>query len=222
MKPYAGNCPRNVSRDAKYAVRWADGEMKATLVYRRPDGERWLASNGEHPELIDLVNKVKLEVSDTHGGPFYINEYHQVLVPAGYGATYYLAGEYHGRLEFQFEGHTLSGDARSLSGDRLAPGDRWEGPHPGVPYILTANNNDISYEISPRPNVTRRVLLSQEVGGERAREIAKQVLAVKGSSGRFYVNEFAQMFAPIGSKLPLEYVYIGGLDLQAGWFPKSE
>ena len=222
MKPYDGNCPRNVSRDAKYAVRWAAGEMKVTLVYRHPNGEQWLASTGEHPDLIKLVNDVKITVSDTPGGPFYINEYHQVLVPTGPRATYYLAGEYNGLLEFVFEQHVLSGDARSLSGDRLAPGDQWEGPHPGVPYVLTANNNDISYEISPRPNVTKRVLLSNEVGAQRAREIARQVFEFKGSSGRFYVNEFAQMFAPVGSKLPVEYVYIGGLDISAGWFPKIE
>lgn len=209
------------SRDAKYADRWIDGALQATLVYRHPTGEQWLASTADHPELIALVNAVKLEVSDTQGGPFYINEYRQVLVPAGQGATYYLAGEYDGRLEFQFEGNILSGDARSLNGDRLVPGDPWEGPHPGVPYILTAKN-DICYETNPRPNVTKRVLLSELAGRDRARDVAKQVYAVKGSSGRFYVNEFAQVFAPVGSSLPIQYVYIGGLDIRAGWFPKRE
>ena len=95
-----------------------------------------------------------------------------------------------------------------------------EGPHPGIPHILTAKN-DICYEVNPRPNVTRRVLLSEAAGASRAREVAQQVLRIKGSSGRFYVNEFAQMFAPVGATLPLSYVYIGALDLKAGWFPKA-
>jgi hypothetical protein len=170
---------------------------------------------------VKLVNEVKVEATDTPGGPFYINEFRQVLVPTGPGAVYYLAGEFPGRLEFEFEGHVLSGDAVDLDGNPLAPGDMWVGPHPGIPYILTAKN-DIAYEVNPRPNVTRRVLLSEQVGASRSREIAKQVMAVKGSSGRFYVNEFAQMFAPVGTTLPLEYVYIGQLDIDAGWFAKIE
>jgi hypothetical protein len=221
VKPFTGNCPRNVSRDAKYAIRWVGGELQASLVYRHPNGEEWLAATSAHPRLVKLVNEVKVEATDTPGGPFYINEYRQVLVPTGAGADYYLAGEFDGRLEFKFEEHTLSGDAVDLEGNPLVPGQRWVGPHPGIPYILTAKN-DIGYEVNPRPNVTRRVLLSEQVGASRSREIATQVMAVKGSSGRFYVNEFAQMFAPVGTTLPLEYVYIGRLDLDAGWFPKVE
>lgn len=221
MNPFHGNCPRNVSREAKYAVRWVDGSLQASLVYRHPNGEEWLAATSDHPELINRVNAIKLEATDTQGGPFYVNEFHQVLVPTGPSATYYLAGEYDGRLEFVFEGSVLSGDARALDGSRLAPGDEWEGPHPGIPYILTAKN-DICYEVNPRPNVTKRILLSEAVGASRARQLAHQVLEVKGSSGRFYVNEFAQMFAPVGATLPLTYVYIGGLEVSAGWFPKAE
>ena len=52
-----------------------------------PNGEEWLAATAEHPELIDLVNTIKLEATDTPGGPFYINEFRQVLVPTGPGAA---------------------------------------------------------------------------------------------------------------------------------------
>jgi hypothetical protein len=127
-----------------------------------------------------MVNGVKLGVSDQDRGPFYINEYKQVIVPAGPQADYYLAGDYNERLEFTFEGIRLSGDALSLQGERLAPGDTWDGPHPGIPYVLTAKN-DICYEVSPRPNVTKRILLSELIERGRAREIAQQVLAIKGS-----------------------------------------
>ena len=75
--------------------------------------------------------------------------------------------------------------------------------------------------MSPRLNVTRKVRLSETVGESRARDVAAQVYAVKEASGRFYVNEFRQIFAPIGKDLPVRHRYVGLLDIEAGWFPMS-
>jgi hypothetical protein len=221
LTPFIGNQPRNVARDAKYALRWVDGALRVSLVYRADD-EEWLAATREHSELVEIVDAVKKEIGGGSGGPFYINEYRQVIVPVGSGSSYWLAGEYTGRLEFEFEGHILSGDGKGLDGRRLFSGERWEGPHPGIPYVASASGDDIYYEMSPRPNVTKKVRLSTVAGQFRARAVARQVTDAKGGSGRFYVNEFHHIFAPQGGTMPLRYVYVGTLDIEGGWFPKLQ
>ena len=120
---FTGNCPKNVSRDAKYAVRSHRDGPVVGLLYRRPDGEEWHATTRKHPDLVEMVNEVKLTAGDAPNGPFYINEFSQVIVPAGPDARYYLAGEYEQEVEFEFEGHTLSGRAVDLDGRPLQPGE---------------------------------------------------------------------------------------------------
>ena len=151
-----------------------------------------------------------------------VDEFHQVLVPAGKEGTYHLAGEYQAPLEFQFEGHTLSGDGKGLDGESLATGASWEGPHPGIPYVVAAALDDIYYEEEPRPDVKRKVRLSSTAGAPRARELARMISDVKGGSGRFYVNEFHHVFAPVSDTLPVQYVYVGKVDLDMGWFAKAD
>src|SRR5579859_5865032 len=89
---FKGNCPKLVNRDAKYAVRSRRGSDLAALTYISDDDERWLATTEEHPELVAMVNEVKTTKGTAPNGPFYINEYGQVLVPVGPEAIYYLAG----------------------------------------------------------------------------------------------------------------------------------
>lgn len=69
--------------------------------------------------------------------------------------------------------------------------------------------------------MTTKITLSAQAGATVARQIAREVTDSKGGSGRFYVNEFSHMFAPITQTLPLRYVYVGTLDLDGGWFSKS-
>jgi hypothetical protein len=220
--PFTGNCPANVSKDAKYSVRQQQGRTVIALVYRAADGERWHAATESHAALVEMVNAVKVAHGGQPNGPFYINEYRQVIVPTGADATYYLAGEYHQHVFFDFEGKVLSGDARDLRGERIRPGDTWVGPHPGIPYVLTANGADVYYRMSPRPNVTRDVHLSTVVGKQDAAALAARVRGVKGfGGGRFYVNEWRQMFAPVARNgAGLEYIYIGELQRDDPWFPK--
>jgi hypothetical protein len=220
MKTFAvfpGNCPRNVSRDAKYGVHGTDGHVG--LMYCTADDERWHLSTRAHPELADMVNDVKR----THGrgpkGPFYINEYKQVIVPVGDDAQYYLAGTYEPPLQFEFNGKTISGEPLDLDGKPLRPGDTWTGPHAGIPYVLTAAGNDIYYRTFPRPNFEKRVKLSAEKGTSAAEQIARLLSAFKGSGGgRFYVNEFCSVFSPVNGTDGLQYIYIGQIDLDS-WFP---
>lgn len=223
MTPYprfTGNCPRSVAKEAKYAIRSGRSGPVVALTYRAPTGERWLATTEEHPDLVRKVNEAKMAYGDTTHGPFYINEYGQVLVPVGPDADYYLAGEYDRELVFDFEGKRLSGDAVDLNGRRLQRGDEWEGPHPGIPYVLAAGGRDIYYNARPRKNVTKQVKLSAAIGPERAASFARQIGEIKGfQGGRFYVNEWRHMFAPVGREGEWRYVYLGGLTLEE-WFPK--
>src|SRR5437763_430811 len=75
-------------------------------------------------------------------GPFYINEYKQVIVPVGDASDYYFAAPYEKPLIFEFEAKTVSGEARDFDGRHLQPGDTWVGPHAGIPYVLTAAGDD--------------------------------------------------------------------------------
>jgi len=214
---FPGNCPRNVSKDAKYGVRGA--ESRIGLTYCTEDDERWHMTTKDHPALAEMVNDVKRTHGTGPNGPFYINEYRQVIVPVGGSAEYYLAGTYDQPLRFEFEGKTISGEPVDLDGKPLQPGDTWVGPHAGIPYVLTASGDDIYYRTYPRPDVEKRVRLSKQRGKGVAEQIARLLSAFKGvGGGRLYVNEFCSVFTPINDSFGLQYVYVGQIDLDS-WFP---
>ncbi len=215
---FVGNCPANVNQDAKYSVRYQNGAHVVGLVYHAPNDERWYPTSSSHPELVKMVNQIKSYYNGTPGGSFYINEYKQVLVPAGDQVEYYYAGEYSAPLTFEFEGHIISGEAVDENGSPLQPGARWTGPHPGIPYVLKPGGKDIYYRYMPHPAVKKEVRLSKVIGADRARRVALEFARYKGDNGgRFYVNEFGSVFAPSG----LEYIFLGKLDYDH-WFPKPE
>lgn len=218
---FEGNCPRNVAKVAKYAVRHDGADLVIGLVYDTQDGERWFATTEEHSELVRMVSAVKVELTGSPAGPFYINEYRQVIVPGGPTEDYFLAGEYDRPLRFEFEGRTLSGEAVAMDGRPLRPGDEWIGPRPGIPYRLAAGGQDIYYKLRPRPNVERKVLLSQTRSPDSARKLAARIRSLKGwQGGRFYVNEWRVMFAPSAGDSGWTYVYLGQLGPDDPWFPK--
>ena len=68
---FPGNCPRNVSKDAKYGIRGTDGRVG--LTYCTADDERWHLTTKAHPELADMVNDIKRTLGSGPKGPFYIN-----------------------------------------------------------------------------------------------------------------------------------------------------
>ena len=113
---FPGNCPGNVKRDAKYVVRSGHSGPVVALTYDAGDDERWHVTTEAHPALVKMVNGVKRAMGGSTNGPFYINEYHQVIIPVGDSATYYYAGEYDQPLEFAFEGKLLSGKASDSFG----------------------------------------------------------------------------------------------------------
>lgn len=219
---FTGNCPKSVNKDAKYAIRSGRTGSVVAVTYMADNDERWLVTTEEHPDLVRIVNNIKTGVGGRPNGPFYINEYGQVIVPVGQDATYYLADEeYDLPLRFEFEGNEISGEGIDLQGRPLDPGDLWTGPHPGIPYVLEPGMRDIRYVSSPRPRVTRRVRLSALAGDDAASAMAARIGSVKGwEGGRFYVNEWKEMFAPVTYAGDLEYRYIGHLEEDDPWFPK--
>jgi len=211
---FPGNCPRNVSKDAKYGVKGS----KIGLSYWSGDDELWHMTTIEHPQLAEMVNDIKTSFGNGPNGPFYINEFHHVIVPVGDDAEYHYAGPYDTPLRFKFEGKTISGEPIDLDGKPLELGEKWPGPHAGIPYVLTAAGNDVYYRTFPRPNVEKRVRLSAHRGSAVAEQVARLLAAFKGTGGgRFYVNEFRSVFTPINGDDGLQYVYIGQIDL-ASWF----
>lgn len=218
---FPGNCPRNVSKDAKYGIKSGGGRKgpRVGLMYCTDDDERWHMTTDAHPELVELVSAVKSTYGTSPFGPFYINEYKQVIVPVGDTGDYYFAGVYETPLAFEFEGKTISGEPLDFSGQRIQSGDTWVGPHAGIPYVLTATGDDIYYRTWPRPDVEKRVRLSAKRGKSAAQQIARMLAAFKGpGGGRFYVNEFGSVFSPINESEGLRYVYFGQIDLDS-WYP---
>jgi len=218
---FKGNCPKNVAKDAKYSIKSDEGEDKIGIVYKSNEGEMWYPVTDEHQVLVEMVNRIKLAAVNSPRGSFYINEYKQVIIPVSGNRIYYLGGEYSDPLEFEFEGKTLSGDAKDHNGNPLSPGDEWIGPHPGIKYILAGNGQDIYYEIEPRPKVRKRVNLSDFQPNNVVGKLCQLIQKFKPSGGRFYINEFKQIFAPIQSD-QLRYIYIGKLENLNEWFPKFE
>lgn len=235
---YRGVWPQNVSKLAKYAVRFVDGEWKITVLYEAGEGIRYLAVEGAVTELAQRINTVKTALRDQPGGAFYVNEYRHVLVPvvgssvSGFGSHYYYAGRLDADLSFEFEGRPLTTKPVGTDGSPLNPGDCWVGPRPGIPYVSAAGGGDIYYE-SPaltdddppkvRPSMTRKVQLSKILESKVSVARAVQAVAnVRGhQGGRFYVNEHGAMFTPVeaGDGNGIDYVYCGQIDRSA-WFPE--
>lgn len=235
---YRGVWPQNVSKLAKYAVRFIDGDWKVAVLYELEAGLQFLAVEGGATELADRINAVKRSTSDQLGGAFYVNEYRHVIVPvraeasAGTGSLYYYAGRLEEDLRFQFEGQPLTTRPVQADGAPLDPGKRWVGPRPGIPYVLAAGAADIYFETpalteteppTVRPSMIRKVQLSKVLGDRSAvARAARPIAALRGhQGGRFYVNEHGAMFTPAGAGdgNGLEFLYCGQIDRTA-WFPE--
>jgi hypothetical protein len=219
LEPYPGLCPSNVKKDAKYSVvHSSTGSLEIRLVYRVSSREKKLLTTDRHDELVESVNKVKLELTGFPGGTFYVNEYRDVLVPDTVNGACVYAGNYTRDLEFDYDGTPMT--PRPPSG--LRPGDLWPGPHVGIRYTLMANGRDIRYELkSGRSSIEH--WLSDDVGVQRANELARRIASVKGDNGgRFYINEACEMFAPIGAaEGGVDYIYLGPLE-DSSWFHAPE
>ena len=234
---YRGPWPNNVSKLAKYAVRFTDGEWKVTVLYDAGDGLRYLAVDGGGAAVAKQVNAVKSAVRDQPGGAFYVNEYRHILVPVaadpstGLQSVYYFAGRFNGDFQFEFERSLLSTRPIDRDGRALKPGDTWIGPRPGIPYVLAAGAKDVYFETPAltdtdppqiRAKVTRRVMLSKVLrDASVAAEAARKISAIRShAGGRFYVNEHGAIFTPVTEAgAGISYIYCGQLEMEK-WFPE--
>ncbi|MBZ4417922.1 hypothetical protein [Myxococcus sp. RHSTA-1-4] len=232
-KLYGGVWPQNVSRLAKYGVRFHEGAWTVAVLHEVGSGLRYLALDDARDDLAGLVNGIKQALGNGPGGAFYVNEYRHVIVPvdsADGTSHYYFAGYLHGELTFHFEGVPLSTRPVQPDGQSLKPGERWVGPRPGVPYVLAAGGSDIYYQTpaltdsdppAVRPMTTLKVQLSKVLRNSAlVRRAVEPVAAIRGyEGGRFYVNEHGAMFTPVdkGDGNGLDYIYCGTID-RAAWF----
>ncbi|MFA5577354.1 MAG: DEAD/DEAH box helicase family protein [Tissierellaceae bacterium] len=61
---------------------------------------------------------------------------------------------------------------------------------------------------------------AKAIGMDKAREVAAGIAGIKGiEGGRFYINEFKNIFAPIQTEFGNDYLYLGKIGLDK-WFPK--
>ncbi len=234
---YPGVWPQNVDRLAKYAIRLVDGDWKVTVRSETAEGPRYLAVQGAGADLAERINAIRTAVGARPGGAFYVNEYRHIVVPVeddgapGAGPLYYYAGRLEDDLLYEFEGQRLTGRPERPDGSGLNNGERWVGPHPGIPYVLQEGGADIAYETpaltddhppAGRSSDPGLVLLSQVLPNKCiASEPAKVRNTLGHQGGRFYVNEYAAMFIPAGGGdgNGLDYVYCGQIDTRV-WFPE--
>lgn len=219
LHPYEGHVPRNVNKDAKYAIRTSGDGFKACLPYRDSTGTEFLLAANQHDDLVKMVNDVKRAATGKEGGSFYINEYHHVLVPSVGDKRTYFAGEYSRYLEFPFGGGLIG----PVAPEGLKPGDPWPGPHAGVPYGLAASGNDIFRELrgidAHGQEWKRKEYLSVVVGDDTARNLANRLALVKGAEGgRVYLNEASEFITPPRNP-GADFIYVGHLEPDE-WFPE--
>lgn len=219
---FEGNCTASVVRQAKYRLKRYRDKFQVEIVIETNDGERLYPASREHADLVKMVNDVKREVGGGEGGQFYINEYHQVIVPAGDPVEYYYAGEYHHDIILKLDDEEFSGRPLHTTGDLLKPGDAWSGrPRPGIKYKLKAGGTDIEFEREITPGRNKVVRLSKVVGEANARQTARKIASIKGNTGGpFYINEYRALFGPVHTENGTEYLFIGILTDDDSWFPK--
>src|SRR4051812_38787770 len=101
---FGGNTSTSVVRQGKYrVVHHAEG-FAIEVVIETPDSIRSYPTSRAHPQLVAMVNKVKTGAEGREGGQFYINEWGQVIVPAGNPVKYFYAGEYLEPIVLALEG----------------------------------------------------------------------------------------------------------------------
>lgn len=232
---YRGHWPKVVSRTAKYRVKGTHGAYQVTVEYDLGSGLRTVLAVGEGAEdIVRRVGEVKLAVSATKSGlgPFYINEYHHLIVPNNQGLCYFGGRVDDVQFIFEFEGRKLTTRPVNEHGELLSPGDEWIGPRPGIPYKLAGGGSDIFYrspaltEDTPpqvRAGVIKKTCLSRVLADRQAVDDTVRLIRDQRGhpGGRFYVNEHCAIFTPISKDDGLNYIYCGQLDLTK-WFPEPQ
>jgi len=210
---YPGPIPLAPKKDGKYTLLERDGNYGVVLRFQTGTGTKELRPTKEHPKLVEMVNKIKIERSGAPGGQFLINEYFHVVVPTQ-DSDYLFAGTYETLLEFSHDGEIVSGRAP----ESLEPGDPWPGPLVGARYTLAAGGADIYYKHEASPGVTKKVNLSDFHPEAAVRALTNRLMAVKGKAGgTICINEAGEFFSPVNGVV----LYLGPLGEDV-WFPAPD
>ena len=122
--PFGGNTNTSVVKQGKYRVVHHQEGFAVEVVIETPDDIRSYPTSRAHPQLVEMVNRVKTASDGREGGPFYINEWHQVIVPVGDPVKYFYAGEYSQQIVLSLDGVEFSGRPHDDTGNLLKPGDQ--------------------------------------------------------------------------------------------------
>lgn len=224
---FLGNRATSVVKQGKYRISNKIGQPVVEVVIETSDDMRIYPSSSAHPELVEMVNRVKREAGLGECGQFYINEYRQVIVPAtnddgDRSVEYYLAGEYTKDIVLTLDGEEFSGRPIDSAGRLLAPGDSWSGrPRPGIRYKLKAGGADIEFAVKISPGREKIWKLSKVTGPTTAKKTAAKIARVKGNrGGSFFVNEYRAIFCPVRETDFTEWQFVGLLTEEDPWFPK--
>jgi hypothetical protein len=217
-------CP---GKDSRYTLRTNHSQPgRPWWVFYEPPGEDPVPADDAHEELVALVLAMKMELAQSEGGPFSINEHSQVIARArarsGPGNTIHIinvtsrgaVSTY--RTPIRFRGGELDPEADPDEGEL------WPGPLSGMSYKLAAVGN-------PKPPSRNLDEIFVEEEG-----VVLQISSHAGISpypppsgplsrflkalrrqlprgGRFRVNEHGRAFTSNGS------IYIGIIP-RAEWF----
>jgi len=212
---WLGYAPATI-RAHKYAVRYhpkLGWRVACTLNDRDAGAEVTLFSPEPHPEIESRI---------PDGGPFFVNEWKQVLKPLlgeeGYRDVLYL-GEF-SDLHFHFRWGDRTFD--NASSDGLKPGDRWEHQEVGMMYQYDLSQGTISRETISWEDFAA-VHRTETLDDPPPRLLKAFGQARPGRrAGRFYVNEHGIVFLPAAEESDMP-VYVGKIDLENDrWFAKYE
>ena len=201
----------------KYVVAYHP-KLGFRVAVRIPERERsreiTLFCLDPHPEIEDQIKD---------GGPFFVNEWKQVLKPLkgeeGYRKVTYL-GELPD-LRFRFRYHDRIFDNSDTAG--LQPGDPWPHQETGMMYKYDLSRSKITREIVEWEDFASTET-TEDVPSAPPHLLSALEKAKRGQrAGRFYVNEHGVVFAPIDEAGLVGMTYVGRLDLARDpWFPKYE
>ena len=204
------------TRAHKYAVRhhpklgW---RVACVIPDRERDAEVTLFSPVPHPEIESRI---------PDGGPFFVNEWKQVLKPVlggeGFREVLYL-GEFPDlRFRFSFRDRVFD----NASSDGLRPGDEWKHQEVGMRYKYDLSVGTISREIISWEDFAA-VYETETLEIPASGLLSAFARARPGRrAGRFYVNEHGLAFLPTteGETMP---VFVGRVDVESDpWFEKHE
>lgn len=211
-----GYAPATV-KSHKYSVKYhpkLGRRVACTVVDRKAFMELTLFSPEPHPEIEDHI---------PDGGPFFVNEWKQILKPVmgedGYREVVYL-GEFPDlHFRFRFQGH----DFDNAKVDGLSPGDPWPHQEAGMQYAYDLTRGVISRELVRWEDFAGVRQIEELSGPPEELMKAFQVARPGRRSGRFYINEHGVVLLPRTEEEDDSPVYVGRVAVgRDSWFEKYE